>query len=257
MADAPVIHSRSVLRQMDHFIMALKTDAAQDRPSFFLSLYWIEYAADAEPGHVAYLWTTGIDGVAPIEAVITDNLAIPDAIGHRLRPGQWPLVGSDPTGPTRPLPAHHVARLGDLVPHRGRGPGRRRALGDAVSPPVYATGPTSSRDALITTMLTEAHLPSRDGERHPPAGRPVPQPDLAAVVRQRAGLVHHRSGRDHLRDPRRPTRDDVTVHGAAALHVRRDTPPDGRGLAVAARRRIVRLPARATPRSSSTAPRGR
>src|SRR6478672_11139773 len=94
-ADAPVIHSRSLLRQMDHFIMALKTDPALDRPTFFLSLFWIEYAADAEPGHVAYLWSTGIEGVQPIEAVVTDNLAIPDAIGHRLRPGQWPLA--DPT----------------------------------------------------------------------------------------------------------------------------------------------------------------
>ena len=43
MPDAPVIHSRSLLRQMDHFIMALKTDPALDRPTFFLSLYWIEY----------------------------------------------------------------------------------------------------------------------------------------------------------------------------------------------------------------------
>ena len=86
-ADAPVIHSRSVLRQMDHFIMALKTDAAQDRPTFFLSLYWIEYAADAEPGHVAYLWATGIDGVEPIEAVITDSLAIPkNAKSRRAEP---------------------------------------------------------------------------------------------------------------------------------------------------------------------------
>ena len=38
--------------------MALKVDPAVERPSFLLSLYWIGYAADAEPGHVAYLWTS-------------------------------------------------------------------------------------------------------------------------------------------------------------------------------------------------------
>src|SRR5690349_25011097 len=98
--DAPVIHSRSVLRQMDHFIMALKTDPTLDRPTFFLSLYWIEYAADAEPGHVLYLWPTGIEGVEPIEVVLTENLAIPAAIGHRLPPGQFPKQA--PTRPPRP-----------------------------------------------------------------------------------------------------------------------------------------------------------
>jgi hypothetical protein len=178
-ADAPVIHSRSVLRQMDHFIMALKTDAAQDRPTFFLSLYWIEYAADAEPGHVAYLWATGIDGVEPIEAVITDSLAIPNAIGHRLRPGQWQM--SDPTRPARLgrfqrttsrdwAISFHIESEGVIVDARW----------ETLSPPVYATGPTSSRDALITTMLTEAHLPSAtvNGIRQPggPFRNPIWRP---------------------------------------------------------------------------------
>jgi hypothetical protein len=178
-ADAPVIHSRSVLRQMDHFIMALKTDAAQDRPTFFLSLYWIEYAADAEPGHLAYLWATGIDGVEPIEAVITDSLAIPNAIGHRLRPGQWPM--SDPTRPARLgrfqrttsrdwAISFHIESEGVIVDARW----------ETLSPPVYATGPTSSRDALITTMLTEAHLPSAtvNGIRQPggPFRNPIWRP---------------------------------------------------------------------------------
>ena len=179
MADAPVIHSRSVLRQMDHFIMALKTDAAQDRPTFFLSLYWIEYAADAEPGHLAYLWATGIDGVEPIEAVITDSLAIPNAIGHRLRPGQWAM--SDPTRPARLgrfqrttsrdwAISFHIESEGVIVDARW----------ETLSPPVYATGPTSSRDALITTMLTEAHLPSAtvNGIRQPggPFRNPIWRP---------------------------------------------------------------------------------
>jgi hypothetical protein len=166
--DAPVIHSRSVLRQMDHFIMALKTDASLDRPSFFLSLYWIEYAADAEPGHVAYLWSTGIEGHEPIEAALTDNLAIDDAIGHRLRPAQWPL--SDPTRPARLARfqrstsrdwaiSFHIEAEGLVIDARW----------ETLSPPVYASGPTSSRDAHITTMLTEAHLPSAtvNGIRQP------------------------------------------------------------------------------------------
>lgn len=164
----PVIHSRRVLRQMDHFIMALKTDAALDRPTFFLSLYWIEYAADAEPGHVAYLWSTGIEGVDPIEAVVTDNLAIPAAIGHRLRPGQWPL--SDPARAARLgrfqrstsrdwAISFHIEAEGIVVDARW----------EPLGPPVYATGPTSSRDALITTMLTEAHMPNAtvNGIRQP------------------------------------------------------------------------------------------
>lgn len=175
----PVIHSRNVLRQMDHFIMALKTDPALDRPSFFLSLFWIGYAADAEPGHVAYLWSTGIDGVAPIEAVVADNLATPAAIGHRLRPGQYPMAD-----PTRPAVlgrfrrsssrdwaiSFHIESEGLVVDARW----------DTLSPPVYASGPTSSRDAQITTLLSEAHQPSATvngirqpgGSFHNPVWRP-------------------------------------------------------------------------------------
>ena len=168
MPDAPVIHSRSLLRQMDHFIMALKTDPALDRPTFFLSLYWIEYAADAEPGHVAYLWSTGIEGIEPIEAVVTDNLAIPDAIGHRLRPRQWPLT--DPSRPARVgrfqrttsrdwAISFHIEAEGLVVDARW----------ETLSPPVYASGPTDMKDVFITTMLTEAHQPSAmvNGIRQP------------------------------------------------------------------------------------------
>ena len=120
--------------------MALKTDAALDRPTFLLSLYWIEYAADAEPGHVAYLWSSGIEGVEPLEAVVTDNLAIHTAIGHRLRPGQWAM--SDPTRPARLgrfarttsrdwAIAFHIEAEGLAVDARW----------ETLSPPVYATGP--------------------------------------------------------------------------------------------------------------------
>jgi len=177
--DGPVIHSRTVLRQMDHFVMALKVDANAERPSFFLSLYWIEYAADAEPGHVAYLWTSGADGRPAIEAAVTDNLNIPVAIGHRLRPGQFPL--EDPTRAARLATfqrttsrdwgiSFHIEAEGLVVDARW----------DALSPPVYATGPTINRDALITTMLTESHQPSAmvNGVRQPggPFNNPIWRP---------------------------------------------------------------------------------
>ena len=168
MRDGPIIASRSVLRQMDHFIMALKTDPALERPSFFLSLYWIGYAADAEPGHVAYLWSTGIEGVAPIEAVVTDNPVIPAAIGHRLRPGQFPLV--DPDQPARVGRFQRTSSRDWGISFRIEAEGLLvDARWETLSPPVFATGPTSSRDALITTMLTEAHQPSAtvNGIRQP------------------------------------------------------------------------------------------
>ena len=59
--ETPTIHSHRIERQMDHFIMALKVDPASDRPSFLLSLYWIGYEAEAAPGHVAFVSTTGAD----------------------------------------------------------------------------------------------------------------------------------------------------------------------------------------------------
>ena len=179
MPDGPVIHSRNVLRQMDHFIMALKTDPALDRPGFFLSLYWIEYAADAEPGHVAYLWSTGIDGVAPLEVVLTDNLAIPAAMGHRLRPGQFPLA--DPDQPARLARFHRSTSREWAISFRIEAEGLTvDARWETLSPPVYVSGPTSSRDAQITTMLTEAHQPSAtvNGIRQPggPFHNPIWRP---------------------------------------------------------------------------------
>jgi len=178
-SDGPVIHSRNVLRQMDHFIMALKTDPALDRPGFFLSLYWIEYAADAEPGHMAYLWSTGIDGVAPLEVVLTDNLAIPAAIGHRLRPGQFPLA--DPDQPARLARFHRSTSRDWAISFRIEAEGLTvDARWETLSPPVYVSGPTSSRDAHITTMLTEAHQPSAtvNGIRQPggPFHNPIWRP---------------------------------------------------------------------------------
>ncbi len=179
MPDGPVIHSRNVLRQMDHFIMALKTDPALDRPGFFLSLYWIAYAADAEPGHVAYLWSTGIEGIAPLEAVLTDNHAITAAIGHRLRPAQFPLA--EPDRPARLARFSRSTSRDWAISFRIEAEGLVvDARWETLSPPVYVTGPTSSRDAHITTMLAEAHQPSAtvNGIRQPggPFHNPIWRP---------------------------------------------------------------------------------
>jgi hypothetical protein len=154
--DGPVIHSRRVLRQMDHFIMALKTDPALERPSFLLSLYWIEHAADAEPGHAAYLWTTETPGHPAIESALTDNLALVAALGHRLRPAQWQL--EDPSRPVRIARFQRTTSRGWTISFHIEAEGLViDARWEALSPPVFVTGPTSTRDATITTMLTEAH----------------------------------------------------------------------------------------------------
>jgi hypothetical protein len=164
---------------MDHFIMALKTDAALDRPTFFLSLYWIEYAADAEPGHVAYLWSTGIEGQTPLEAVVTDNLAIQNAIGHLLRPRQWPM--EDQTRPARLARFQRTTSRDWAISFHIEAEGLTLdARWETLSPPVYASGPTSRGDAQITSMLTEAHLPSAtvNGIRQPggPFHNPIWRP---------------------------------------------------------------------------------
>jgi hypothetical protein len=158
-AQAPVIHSHRVIRQMDHLIMALRTDPSIDRPGFFLSLYWIGYAAETEPGHVAYLWTTGADGAAAIEAVLTDNPATVAALGPRLRPRQWPLADPD-----RPAVAARFVRTTSSdwgISFRIEADGLVvEAAWEVLSPPVFSSGTTAAGDARITTLLTESHRPS-------------------------------------------------------------------------------------------------
>ena len=175
MSDGPVIHSRHVIRQMDHFIMALKTDPAVERPSFFLSLYWVGYAADAEPGHVAYLWTTAVGAHPAIEAAVTDNLALPNAVGHRLRPRQWPL--EDPSRPARVAKFQRTTSRDWAISFRIESEGLVvNARWEALSPPLYATGPTGPRDGMITSMLTEAHRASVSVNDIVQPGSPFPNP---------------------------------------------------------------------------------
>jgi hypothetical protein len=166
--EAPTIHSRRVIRQMDHFIMALKVDPAQERPSFFLSLYWIEHAADAEPGHVAYMWTSAVADQPAIEVALTDNLALFAALGARLRPGQFSL--SDPSRPARVARFQRSTSRDWTITFHVEADGLSiEARWETLSPPVYVSGPTSIGDARITSLLTEAHQPAAivNGQRQP------------------------------------------------------------------------------------------
>ncbi len=169
MPEAPIIHSRRVIRQMDHFIMALKADPALERPSFFLSLYWIEHAADAEPGHVAFLWTSA-DGDQPaIEVALTDNLALFAALGAKLRPGQFPL--SDPSRPARVARFARSTSRDWAISFAIEADGLSvEARWETLSPPVYASGPTNLGDARITSLLTESIQPSATVNGHRQAG---------------------------------------------------------------------------------------
>jgi hypothetical protein len=184
MASVPAIHSRRVKRQMDHLIMALKIDAEAERPDFMLSLYWIGYTVEAgEPdhGHVAYLWSTAGAGhrnhrsAGDLEAALTDNLRLAQALGTRLRPGQWPM-----REPERPLLPARFERQ-NLTPY---GIAYRvttddltvEACWEDLGTPVLASGPTRARDAWIATMLVESSRPSALVDGVPQLGRSFRNP---------------------------------------------------------------------------------
>jgi hypothetical protein len=190
MPTAPTIHSTRVVRQMDHLIMALKTDASVERPDFLLSLYWIGYTVEtSEPdhGHVAYLWSTnaggsghGAGGSAPgagneLEAALADSPELARVLGPRLRPGQWRL-----RAPERPVLAARFERLA-IDPHAIG----YRIASDALTvearwedlgAPVYASGPTRDADGWIATMLVESFRPSASLNGVPQPGRSFPNP---------------------------------------------------------------------------------
>lgn len=175
MPEAPTILSDRVIRQMDHFIMALKVEPAAVRPSFFLSLYWIGYAVDAEPGHVAYMWAAG-DGVqAESEVVLTDNMGLFEALGHRLRPGQFRL--SDPDRPARVAAFRRVTRPDGAIEFGIDAAGLEvEARWAGIDHHVFASGPTSTGDARITTLLVESLRPSASINGRPQPGMLFPNP---------------------------------------------------------------------------------
>ena len=135
---------------------------APTRPTFFLSLYWIDYAADAEPGSRRLpLEPRQSTAASRSRRSLTDNLAIAERARPPAAPRPMAAGRSRPDRPdVRQLPARHLARLGDLVPDRvprtlivrraGRPVGRRSTR--------PADGARATR--TITTMLTERIVPS-------------------------------------------------------------------------------------------------
>ena len=175
MPEAPIIHSRRIRRQMDHFIMALKVDPAMERPSFFLSLYWIGYSVDAEPGHLAYLSTSSDRTQPETEVVLTDSQALFEALGPRLRPGQFRL--SDPEGPAGAATFRRSMRRDGAIEFRINGPGIVvEARWAGLDIPIFVSGPTSIGGARITTLLVESREPSAEVNGRPQAGAPFPNP---------------------------------------------------------------------------------
>ncbi len=172
---APIIHSRRVIRQMDHFIMALKVDAAMERPSFFLSLYWIGFSVYAEPGHVAYLWTSPDRDQPESEVALTDNQGLFETLGPRLRPGQFRL--SDPDRPARLAAFRRVTGRDRAIEFSIDAPGLVvEARWAGLESPVFASGSTSTGDARIATLLVESREPSAAVNGRAQRGVPFPNP---------------------------------------------------------------------------------
>lgn len=183
LASDPTIHSSRVLRQMDHFIMALKTDPSHERPDFLLSLYEIRYTIEPGAqgaGHVAYAWWSGSDdgrdhGQTPREAILTDSTGLAIGLGSRLRPGRWSMEDPERT----PLVARFERRI--LSPY---GIGYRilaegldiDARWEDFDEPVFASGPTRTGEAWISTQLMESLRPSATIGGHPQPGTSFPDP---------------------------------------------------------------------------------
>jgi hypothetical protein len=162
---------------MDHFIMALTTDPARDRPDTMVSLYWIGYTTELgapTSGHVAYAWGPGAGGNG-IEAVLTDNLELATTLGAKLRPGQWPL--GDPDRPPRPAAFERRMLQPYGFAYRVRSDGLDiHARWEDLDAPSFASGPTRLRDAWITTLLVEARRPSASFNGRPQPGASFPNP---------------------------------------------------------------------------------
>jgi hypothetical protein len=145
---------------MDHFILALKTDPARERPSFLLSLYWIGYELAGGPGHIAYLFADPAGSLPVSELVLTDDLALAEALRAGTRPAQWPL--QDPDLPAR-LAAFERRALrpsGFAWTIQAHGGGSEPAVAiearwEEIAPPVFASGPARGGNP-IASMLLEA-----------------------------------------------------------------------------------------------------
>jgi len=158
---------------MDHFILALKTDPAHDRPDALVSLYWIGYTVElgaTTSGHVAYVW-----GEHDVEDVLTDNPELAAALGPRLRPGQWPL--RDRERPAQPATFERRMLQPYGFAYRVHAEGLDvDARWEDLDTPSFASGPTRQRDAWITTLLVESLRPSVSFNGQPQPGSSFPNP---------------------------------------------------------------------------------
>ena len=93
---AAVLPGRLVL-VADHLVLALRSGATQEQPSFVLSWYRVEYAAAAPAGNLAFLRAPGIDGG---ERILTDSAGLDGALRRRLQPKAWPFTHE--LGPAEP-----------------------------------------------------------------------------------------------------------------------------------------------------------
>ena len=166
MPDAPILHSRRITRHMDHFILALKTDPATDRPSFLLSLYWLGYEPAGGPGHLAYLFADPAGTLPGTELVLTDDLALADALRARTRPAQWPL--RDPDRPARlaeferrPLRPFGFAWTIHASGTGGEPPVEIEARWEEIAPPVFASGPARGGNQIATTLADARRATAR------------------------------------------------------------------------------------------------
>lgn len=149
--------------------MALSTEERVVRPSFLLSLLSIGYTTESEPGHVAYLWATGLPGEPPIEDVLTDNPDLAATLGPSIRPRQWQLT--DPERPARMARfARSTSRDGSITA-RVEAPGLTIAASwEDLSTPIYGTGRAAGANGRITSFLTDARRPSATVNGRPQPG---------------------------------------------------------------------------------------
>lgn len=172
MTETRRLQSRRVLRQMDHFIMALTADAeavaARDgtpaRPGFLLSLYWYDFTVEVSDtpltGHVAYVWSDGADGGDAFETVLTDRPELERGLGERMRPGQWPLQHPDEAGGPARFERTLIEPFGYAYRVTGHGDLVIEARWADLGPPAFGLGPARGGDVTIATMLVESRSPS-------------------------------------------------------------------------------------------------
>ena len=72
----------------DHMVLALRTSPADHEPTFVLSWYGVEYAANAPGGNLGFIRAAGVDGG---EIILTDSPGLDRALRRRLQPRSWPF----------------------------------------------------------------------------------------------------------------------------------------------------------------------